>query len=494
MARNFRIFPSVGIARIGDSPSDWYIGPETPELSFVPPDGLHRDASGSNGRIKRMGARFRVYEFDDDTPVREVTQEDPDIEYIEWEVRLANTKATKLNLNEGVPRGDLVIDTGPVKISGNNKSKAMNGVLGVTVPKTRVRLGDLKSDDAGRLIVLGGHGKTGTWNNAPVSRIQNDGWFDDVSDGKVRACVKVSSEACPEEAVSAWVIVGPPDYAHGMECIVTLYDLARDLAGPFLFRPDDNNVSFVGDIYPALRRTVYLQWTNLLARQGHSGSRTWNFLNPPTFEQLHNQQAPGAANTRQVVFEQLRNPDDLRGSGNMPMLAGSLALTRTQYRCFERWAAGNFLDDWDSTWDPTSLPVMALANIPTEEQPDALTRAALEACVGGSFEPGIEVGDTAGRPDTYEQPFRISRTINPGDLTHRLGVPWQADFNMCGSSWWPSARPVSVFAANPTAPPQMWDRDVGDNKDMVDKWRKLGFVVRDMTGAGIRYFESERTM
>ena len=88
--RDFRIFPSIGIARVGDSPSGWYIGPEAPDLGFLPPDGLHRDAGG---RIKRMAARFRVYEFEQNKPVREVTLDSEDIESIEWEVQLANTKA-----------------------------------------------------------------------------------------------------------------------------------------------------------------------------------------------------------------------------------------------------------------------------------------------------------------------------------------------------------------------------------------------------------------
>ena len=495
MARDFRIFPSIGIARLGDSPSGCYIGSEEPDLGFVPSGNMHRDAAGSNGRIKRMAARFRVYEFVDDVPVREVTEEEPDIDYIEWEVHLANTKATKPSLNAGVARGDLAIDTCPVRISGKKKSKAMNGELGVTVPKTRIRLGDLKSDDAGRLLVLGGHGKAATWNNAPVRHIQNDGWYDDTSDGPVRARVKVANEENAEEAISAWIIVGPPDFAHGMECIVTLYDLAHDLAGPFLFRPNGADVSFTEDIYPVLRRTVYLQWTNSTARQWHGSGFPGNFLDSARFAKMHDQQLPRAASARQDVFDQLRNPDDRRGPGNMPKLAGNLTLTPTQYRCFERWAAGHFVDDWDVSWDPAAPPTMELAIIPIQEQPVALTRAALEACVGGSFQPGIEVGDTAAQPDTYEQPFRISRIIRPGDLTHNLGVPWQADFNMCNATWWPSARPVSVLDANTVGATLIWDRGVGDNKDMVTKWRKLGFIVRDSAAANlVRYVESERTL
>ena len=494
MARNFRIFPSIGIARVGDSKSGCYIGPEAPELGFVPPSGAHRDGPGPNGRIKRMAARFRVYEFDGDTPVREVTLEHPDIEQIEWEVHLANTKATKPSLNSDISRGNLAVDTGPVKLSGSDRSKAMYGELGVTVPKKRIRLGDLKRDDAGRLLVLGGHGDSKTWNNASVRNIQNSGWFDDTSDGPVRARVKIANEEDPEEAVSAWVIVGPPDFAHGMECVVTLYDLARDLAGPFLFRPNRTDVSFVEDIYPVLRRTVYLQWTNASARGWHGDGEHGNFLAPERFAKMHDR-TDESADARRDVLDQLRDPEDLRDSGNMPKLAGNLTLTPTQYRCFERWAAGDFKDDWNPDWNPEAPPTTAFADIPVAEQPSALTRAALEACVGGSFKPGIEVGDIVAQADTYEQPFRISRIISPGDLTHNLGVPWQADFNMCNQSWWPSARPVSVLDNDPSGTPVMWDRGVGDNEDMVKKWKRLGFIVQDSAVVDtVRYVESERTL
>ena len=76
-------------------------------------------------------------------------------------------------------------------------------------------------------------------------------------------------------------------------------------------------------------------------------------------------------------------------------------------------ATGDFEDDWNPSWNPEAPPTTAFADIPIEKQPAALTRAALEACVGGSFKPGIEVGDTLAQPDTYEQPFRISRIISP---------------------------------------------------------------------------------
>ena len=92
----------------------------------------------------------------------------------------------------------------------------------------------------------------------------------------------------------------------------------------------------------------------------------------------------------------------------------------------EKWAQGDFIADWQG--EPKTPE---LNRIPIKEQPDALTRAALEACIGGPFFPGIECTYLAAQPQTYEQPFRIQQTFPPGYLTERMALPWQADFLAC---------------------------------------------------------------
>ena len=488
MGRRFRVFPSIGVARVGDSKTEWYVGPESPNVGFVPEGGVHRELSGSK-KIKRMAARFRIYEFDEnDLPLREVTLDDSDIEAIEWEVHLANTKASKAELNEGVRRNKLIIDAGAVRIAGGGRSKKVDGVLGVA--NMAVRLGELKSEKSGRLLVLGGFGRSRSWNNAPVTGIQSNGWFDDVADGPVSAKVRVRGEEFAEQAVGAWVVVGPPDFAPPMQCVVTLYDLAQDRAAPFVASPFDVEVSFVRDIYPVLRRTVFLQWTSSSAKRGHGGRRG-NFLDPGVFEKMHDKTL--GSTERSNVVRWLKNPADPNGSGNMPKLAG-LALTNLQYRCFERWGSDDFIDDWDSTWDPVSPPRRQWEDFEIKEQPEALTKAALDACVGGSFGPGIEVGEIVANYETYEEPFRISRIVRAGGLTHELSVPWQADFQLCTERWWPSARPDSVIRKGPPSQEVSWDRGVRSMQEMVDKWKKLGFVARDTDEQSVQYVETERTL
>src|SRR4029077_7805776 len=82
------------------SPDDFFVGPEAPGVrpSLARPGGpagptdTYKDC---DERIKRQGARFRVFEYSVNaagatTGVREVTAADA---RIEWEVHLANRKA-----------------------------------------------------------------------------------------------------------------------------------------------------------------------------------------------------------------------------------------------------------------------------------------------------------------------------------------------------------------------------------------------------------------
>ena len=55
----YRIFPSIGIARLGNSNTTYFLGPESPGIV---PQGPYRDES-SPGKIKPQVARFRIYEF-----------------------------------------------------------------------------------------------------------------------------------------------------------------------------------------------------------------------------------------------------------------------------------------------------------------------------------------------------------------------------------------------------------------------------------------------
>ena len=91
----YRIYPSIGIARIGDCKDAFMIGPEAPGMVL---SGSHR---GADKGIKPQAARFRIYKVDIDANENEaVTEEviaDNDVK-IEWSASLANRKAAGLRI------------------------------------------------------------------------------------------------------------------------------------------------------------------------------------------------------------------------------------------------------------------------------------------------------------------------------------------------------------------------------------------------------------
>ena len=161
---NCKVFPGVGVARVGNSPDEYFIGPEAPD---IPPDpqGGFKDASG---RIKRQAARFRVYGFDaSDKPVLEINHKLPGL-VMQWTVRLANKKASWYqfagvarglkNDKDGDPnllrnraitdRSKLEIKPAPRTINGLNRSGIEYEFNDGTFFDLSVPLGELRTDSS----------------------------------------------------------------------------------------------------------------------------------------------------------------------------------------------------------------------------------------------------------------------------------------------------------------------------------------------------------
>lgn len=66
------------------------------------------------------------------------------------------------------------------------------------------------------------------------------------------------------------MIVGPPNFAWGINCPTTLWDIVEDqynkASQSFVADP---TVQFERDIWPVLECTYGLSWTNKTAFQGH---------------------------------------------------------------------------------------------------------------------------------------------------------------------------------------------------------------------------------
>ncbi len=517
MAKQYKIHPAIGVARLGDSPTGWFIGPESPgalpDLSdpniTQPANGRYKDAGG----IKRQGARFRIYEYDDaggaPTPVREITHAEAEIT---WSVHLGNRKAAgprifeKGDRNVGVARERLIIDAGRQQIAGASAEalELAGSFQGAHTAPVPVPLGTLRTDAAGRLIVFGGFGKSFSPTNTAVhSTFNNEDWCDDTSDGPVTASLRLRDTGqLVTQVEAAWVLVGPPDFAPPIGNVISLYDIVYDTAQA-LFRVHldpllaAGRCSFTQHIYPILRRAADIWWVDESAF-GHAPGAGGDFLDAARFALLQsNNQTLGSPErrAREGVVSRLRRPDG--SGGNMPELNAEFdtgrapRLTPVQFELMQRWARGEFEADWQGA-DPRAAPVVPLAQVPLAEQPFSLDKAALGACVGASFYPGIEAPRVfRDRPTSrqfprgvYAGPFRLLPDLPPGALTQGLAVPWQTDFAACGSGWWPAQRPNDVFRNGVRAG---W-ADGASN--FVEDWRRLGFVV---PGAGdILYAETER--
>jgi hypothetical protein len=309
MATKFRIHPAIGIARLGNSPDKFYIAPDAGgELPIRCDDNGNPvvDAHGNevrvtefkdaSGRILRQAARFRVFVHDEKSPNgREVLIGDQvdivnrktgqlltyRIDDIQWTVYLANKKANwyefkqtegehgytadhplrNTDITNSEERQRLIIDPGPRSVSFKGTQRAVfdkNGPGPTSFPPELAphsinELGELRCTrqaNINRLLVLGGFGNSGSmldgFGNPKIEQYaNNDGWFDDTSDGPVKAQFVGSlleidgrppapGERAPNPPLAAidpaWVIVGYPRYVPQALDIVTMDDLVFDIA------------------------------------------------------------------------------------------------------------------------------------------------------------------------------------------------------------------------------------------------------------------------
>ncbi|MCW2810028.1 MAG: hypothetical protein JWP61_486 [Friedmanniella sp.] len=481
------IHPGVGVARLGNSPGEYYIGPEAPGQVPAPAGGFKDPA----GRIKRQAARFRVYGLDQaGSVVREVTA---DVGQVAWRVHLANRKAgwyQFLNAMDlgvkfaktagrrngavvGAQRQKLVIDPGSRSITGVSQKGTAYHFDSGTFMGTKVPLGELRTDGQGRLLVLGGFGASASYLKKPASTFaNNEGWHDDTSDGTVRATVTIGTKKF--EAEPAVVAVTPPNYGQGLYGVVTMYDVVYDLfcRNPKFPLDPPARPSFWRHVYPVLERLVDTGWANRGTDVLFGPGSPSDFRDPALLARLASP-APAEASLRSAYAGWFRNPAGSAGPQRpteLPPFYGDafgdfaqlgmddLAVTPTQYRFLQQWAAGDFDPDPALRVRPATV-----ADYPLAEQPRALDEANLESCLGGPFHPGIELTWTLRVASMWKAPFRLKllaegvapkmdygatltpaealgaggvvEATAPGTLTWWLGVPWQTDEASCLSGY-----------------------------------------------------------
>jgi len=587
---HFEIVPAIGIARVGNAPESFYIGPEQAGALPVFPDDETRpfgagDFRDAEGRLKRQAARFRILRYEAGKAPEEITLGHPDIAEIRWRVHLANKKAAwhcfqclkgqagyapnhpfrNPKIEGNAARRALIIDAGPRSIAGRNAGRSepvefSRGTIpssyrGGSFPPAALHpqaidtLGALQTDQQGRLLVLGGFGHSGTLDDPPrlAEYANNDGWWDDTSDGSVRAeLVLKNGETIAAKAAS--VIVAPPAYAPQICNLVTLYDTMFDTAARHLgLRPDiyangswrsgadGYRPNFDRDVKPIFERTSGYAWVSPIPRGPHrfdyakladpgpSGREDRQFflsiMRGPGEQNIAESHVPGVSMMPLLIGDDAIGAEE--ESGALKTTSRYLALTDTQYFFLQQWAAGHF--DTNTLAEPDSGL--------------AITKGVLENCVGGAFSPGIETGWIARDPQIFAEPFRIKQRpvtdeglspvhdaasgLEPGDLTGRMALPWQADFNECAAQnilgramwWWPAQRPITVFLpapagkgkAKPAGQRVPWIGTDGDHDarknfvfpshvEMVENWDKLGFVLDQGEAGAPKFVEVARTL
>jgi L-Lysine epsilon oxidase N-terminal/L-lysine epsilon oxidase C-terminal domain len=475
-----RIHPGIGIARIGNSESGYFIGPELPFLRRIRSDSYRDD----KGRLKRQAAKFRIYGYDENNEV--VGELTTRVAEIVWTVHVANKKAAwydfdvALDLPEaintkssrrnsciqGKNREQLIIDPGAHSIAGQDQRQVLKDGNFLGQP---VCLGELQTDAEGRLLFLGGRGvsRTPLPGNNVTTFANNAGWYDDTSDGPVSASVKLRGKSIPVDP--AWVVVAPPNYAPEIITVQTMHDVMSDaLAGIHI--PKVQKPSFTRDILPLFEQFSAAQWVNrgFYVQFGWKGPN--DFSNP---EYLSKLAAPGDeySELRRQVFYMFRSPaattqqpllwpqiyGDAFGNFDDSPRAG-FAMTKTKYRFLGQWMKGDFVADFN----PELESPHSLEDADPKEQPGLLDTAALRFCMGGPFHPGCEMTWPMRRASMYRSAFRlrqgpvqvnepdygeyITQTLllsddgplsssGPGDITKWMAIPWQTDTASCRSGY-----------------------------------------------------------
>lgn len=546
-----KIFPPLGVARVGDSvePNGYFFAPETPDgkprmaVGGMPDDAFtYRDGSGA---VRRQAVLFHIYGFDaEGNPLGELLAKHAQIE---WTVALANKKAAWFRFdgahgarsafegeekpltsdgrvlrprNEGV--GKLVREAGGPhghrfvpsderrqqleiiapqrRVSGSNRThqagKEELRLVGKFQREHDVYLGEIATDEHGRLIVLGGHGvsvpvdPSGKLFDDPTDAwithyANNDNWSDDTADGPVKAAVTLLDAAgTPAREIevrgSSWVVVAPPDFAPDTTNLVTLYDVMEEVAHDqrALCNPTTPRVRSVGevdlrrDIWPVIARSAGYRWVSQLGLRGHGQGRPGDGFNgnDVSFEGFEKAIKAQDGALSQRLFNALRPPIYQRAKGDapsddwldkagvaatalfMPPLSGDegdrtageartwLSLTYLQYERMRAWA--------QRSKDGVGLPAAEIESPLLNDgsiHPSVLTKTLLERCCGGAFFPGIEVTSIVRDPKLYAEAFRFdSSVLEPGDVTKYMACPWQADFYECRDAWWPAQRPDDV--------------------------------------------------
>jgi len=523
MVPKYKIHPAIGVARLGNSPDDFCITPETHGGLPVECDKNGKTSSpektitrfrDAEGRIKRQAARFRIFVEDEEHPEGRQLKIGDTIEgggnsgtllAIEWRAYLANKKSAwyefdqlegehgyakshplrNSDITDPDVRQKLIIDPGPQAVSTAGPTKASfsrggNSEYAQTFPPENLSpnsidtLGDLLVDKEGGLLVLAGHGnsgscKTGLGEPRITDYANNDGWFDDTSDGPVMARLKMKDSRTKrvryiDVEYPAWVLCAYPSYVPSILDMITMEDVLEDLeirefaGNTYMYgarstfgdpqKIDQSNAEavtwwrkqdlgwnenyypqFQRDIWPILERpNKYGFLSNILSQSNAPHDET----DRGTFDPGILANPKGPAQPRVYLYNLLRQageenlfsragkPNAANGSDRtanvplMPLLCGDNPITNDLPSKFLRLTATQLfiLKQWaeGKFVNDTNHEEEMGANHLTKGH--TLDRAIMSSILGGAFCPGGEVGWIMRNPSIYREPYRIKADPN----------------------------------------------------------------------------------
>lgn len=316
----FRIYPPIGIARLGNGPAekdDVIFSPEVPWANLYETD---LEYLTDKGEIKKQAQRFHIYECDKKgKPVKRIDAREYDIN---WSVEVANKKpfwydfnncldlsVTIKNHNNLSPRfaakelapsisterrNPNVLDEGQRVKGGYDFRKELINSPGIFTVKegdacarrkqirgmfpshegvhklasqlntesVPVNLGTIEYDN-GTLIFYGADGISAALNKSDLNTdfADNSNWYDDICDGRVTATITRKKDKktfkLMDSSSAAWIATAPPDYAPQIQPISTMFDLITGAAN------DSSPKCEFSLIFPMLYRLYRMQWVNL---------------------------------------------------------------------------------------------------------------------------------------------------------------------------------------------------------------------------------------
>lgn len=531
------IYPPIGVMRVGNSNDEYFIGPLVSEPLALTDDYAYRDKTGA---LKRQAAQFRIYGFNAaGKAIKELTAENANIV---WHAHLANQKSSwyqfqmALDIPDatGAPasmlrninvadRNSLIIDGGHQSVSAANVADG-HPFIGKFQTET-VYLGEMRTDEKGRLIMLGGHGVSKNIDgDIAITFANNEGWYDDISDGPVTVDVEYNGVKLKVEP--AWVICGPPDYAPLQKSVRTMWDLMRDVAVDAGMMARPKRPSFTQDILPIFQRMTNLQWVNAGFGAAFGWGGQFDYTTSKWMVRLND---PSSANMemRRTISNNFRRyevsgaeapqlwPWMYGDAISIPTL-GSVrqhsTLSQLQLSFIDQWVKGDFDADYvDMTGCPHIPAPLTIDQLPVDEQPDMLTRAAMEFCLADAFHPGCEMTWPMRTAGMYMSPFRLKHApktppVNSsyygpvmnsdvftlakgpllggqvaGGITRWMAIPWQTDTASCRDGYtstydpyvptfWPARVPNNILTEE--------QYKVSIDPQLSEETRKQAFAYR----------------